>query len=306
MQGKLAILLFCCLKALCAGAQTELPLYPGAVPNSIAADDAETTRMDAVVGKLVSRVSRPTLTVFEPPRGAASGRAVIICPGGGYGVLLINREGNDVARAFNKLGITAFVLKYRLPDKAFLENPSIGPLQDAQQAIKTVREQARRWQVDPAKIGIMGFSAGGHLAATAGTHFDSAVISNPAHTSLRPDFMILVNPVISFTDSIGHVGSRANLLGTAAPSEAQIRFFSNELHVNARTPPTFLVHASDDTVVPVMNSICFYVQLKRNNVSAAMHLYSLGEHGFLKQPTFDEWFGRCVYWMQQSGWITAR
>ena len=305
MPGKITLLLFCCLWTLCVSAQTQLPLYPGTIPNSTAADDAESTRNDAAVGKLVSRVSRPTLTVFQPPRGTANGRAVIICPGGGYGVLLINREGNDVARAFNKLGITAFVLKYRLPDKAFLKDPSIGPLQDAQQAIKTVREQARRWQVDTAKIGIMGFSAGGHLAATAGTHFDSAVISNPENTSLRPDFMILVNPVISFTDSIGHIGSRTNLLGTTTPTPRQIRFFSNELHVNARTPPAFLVHASDDTVVPVMNSICFYMQLRKNKVSAAMHLYSLGEHGFLKQPSFEEWFGRCIYWMQQNGWITA-
>ncbi|CAL1518781.1 alpha/beta hydrolase [Chitinophaga sp. MM2321] len=303
MFRKITVSLFCCLWILPAIAQEELPLYPGAIPNSTNAKNAETSKNNGEVGMLAYKVSRPTLTVFQPPAGQANGMAVIICPGGGYGVLLMNREGADVAKAFNKQGITAFVLKYRLPDKQFQEDPSIGPLQDAQQAIKTVRQNAGKWQVDTGKIGIMGFSAGGHLASTAGTHFDKALISNKENISLRPDFMILVYPVISFSKGIGHIGSRNNLLATTTPTPAQINFFSNELHVNSQTPPTFLVHATDDIVVPVENSVNFYLQLKTNKVPATMHIYNKGGHGFLKTPSFEEWFGRCIYWMQQSGWM---
>ena len=176
-------------------------------------------------------VSVPTITVFLPPKEKANGTAVIICPGGGYHVLVIEREGRDIAREFNKLGVAAFVLKYRLPDDRIMPDKSIGPLQDAQRAVAVVREHAGEWNIDPHKIGIMGFSAGGHLASTAGTHFENALIENKNGTSLRPDFMILVYPVISFSDSLGHIGSREYLLGKN-PSEKQIRFFSNELQVD--------------------------------------------------------------------------
>lgn len=277
--------------------QKEMPLYPGKIPNSTSAANEETT-----VKGVVRNVSKPTLSVFLPEEGTANGASVIICPGGGYGVLVIEREGFEVARAFNKMGITAFVLKYRLPSDKTLEDKSIGPLQDAQQAIKTVREGAKEWKLDVSKIGIMGFSAGGHLASTAGTHFSDPLIENKSGTSLRPDFMILIYPVISFLEAQGHMGSRANLIGQS-PTEEKIKYFSSELQVQQSTPPTFLTHAGDDTVVPVSNSLMFYEALNKNKIPADLHLYSKGEHGYLKTPAFDVWFGQCLNWMKTNQFI---
>lgn len=282
------------LTATACFAQQEIPLYSGPIPNAKETPDEEIRRADYVV----SKVSRPTLSVFLPPNGKANGTAVIICPGGGYGVLVMKREGHDVAEAFTKMGIAAFVLKYRLPSDKTMLDKSIGPLQDAQQAIKTVRQRAAAWKVDPQKIGIMGFSAGGHLAATAGTHFAKSLIDNPANTSLRPDFMILVYPVISLSERMGHSATRTNLLGTAASPEL-IKQYSNEAQVTTNTPPTFLTHAGDDTVVPIANSLVFYEALHKQGIPADLHLYSKGEHGYLKTPAFEEWFGRCLHWLRQ-------
>ncbi len=278
-------------------AQQRFLLYPGAVPNSRPAANLEEDRPNAEVDTLTFNVSEPSITVFLPPKEKANGTVVIICPGGGYQVLLSKREGSDVARAFNKLGVAAIVLRYRLPDNRVLTDKTIGPLQDAQQAIKAVRERAGEWDINPDKIGIMGFSAGGHLAATAGTHFNDPRIDNPKNISLRPDFMLLINPVISFTDSVGHIGSRSHLVGDT-PTREQIIYFSNELHVEPSTPPAFLVHSGADEVVPVINSLQFYEALRKNNVAAGLHIYARGEHGFLTWPLFDEWFGRCINWME--------
>lgn len=281
-------------------AQHEIPLYSHKVPNSIETPDEEVKVFNQEVDTLISKISRPSLTVYLPPKDKTNGSAVIICPGGGYHVLLIKREGRDIAKAFNKSGVAAFVLKYRLPSDKIMKDKSIGPLQDAQRAIQIVREHAAEWHINPGKIGIMGFSAGGHLAATAGTHFDNALIENKKGTSLRPDFMVLIYPVISFSDSIGHIGSRDNLLGKS-PSKGQIRYFSNEKHVCPKTPPAFITQANDDVVVPIANSEAFYQALRKNSVPAEMHIYSTGGHGYLKQPPFEEWFGRCLYWMKSSG-----
>jgi len=182
-----------------------------------------------------------------------------------------------------------------MPDK------SIGPLQDAQEAIKIVRQRASEWNINARSIGIMGFSAEGHLAATVGTHFDHAFTGNKKNISLCPDFMLLINPVISFMDSIGHWGSRNNLLGLS-PSGKKIKFYSNELHVNHRTPSTFLVHTTKDSVVSPMNSLVFFKALQRNGVPVELHLYGKGEHEFLTAPSFDEWFGRCLYWIKMEDW----
>jgi acetyl esterase/lipase len=296
-EVRITILALFLLLVLKAQGQTEIPLYTGKVPNALEAENRETIK-DGVA----RNVSKPTLSVYLPPAASANGTAVIVCPGGGYGVLVMDREGHQVAKELNKLGIAAFVLKYRLPDTRIMADKSIGPIQDAQQAIKTVRERAAEWNVDAKKIGIMGFSAGGHLAATAGTHYDSSFISNPRKTSLRPDFMILVYPVISFLDRIGHKGSATNLLG-ATPVMEKVRYFSNELQVRKTAPPAYLTHASDDTVVPVSNSIKFYEALTENGVLSDMHIYSKGEHGYLKVPLFEEWFGRCRHWMQSSGFL---
>lgn len=280
-------------------AQQEIPLYPGTVPNSKHIPDQEESSDD---GSIIRKVSRPTLTVFLPVKEKATGSAVIICPGGGYQALVAKREGSDLAKAFNELGVAAFVLKYRLPSDDFQMDKSIAPLQDAQQAIKRVREGSKAWNIDSTKIGIMGFSAGGHLAATAGTQFGSPVIENPENTSLRPDFMILIYPVISFTDSVGHVGSRNFLLGEGH-SKDQVRHFSNEFQVKSDTPPAFITHGANDTVVPVANSLKFYLALQQNQIPAELHIYAKGEHGYLQTPVFQEWFGRVKHWMKSMEWV---
>jgi len=295
----LASLLPVCSVCLC---QEEIPLFEGIIPNSKDQGNATGVIFNHEVDNIAYNVSVPTITIFLPPKEEVNGTAVIICPGGGYHLLVIGREGRDIARAFNKLGVAAFVLKYRLPDDKTMPDKSTGPLQDAQRAIQLIRERAGEWSIDPAKIGIMGFSAGGHLASTAGTHFDKALIENKNGISLRPDFMILVYPVVSLSDSLGHIGSREYLLGKN-PSEKQIRLFSNELQVGKSTPPAFIILAGDDTVVKPENSFRFYNALKLNGVSAEMHVYSSGEHGFLKTPPFDEWFGRCAFWMKSNGWL---
>lgn len=296
------VLIFFVFLVKISNAQQIIPLYPGKIPNSKVSPDEEQKSANASVDSVTRKVSVPTLSIFLPSKNLSNGSAVIICPGGGYGGLLTKREGSDVARAFSKLGITAFVLKYRLPDDLIMEDRSIGPLQDALQALRTVRQNAGKWNIDVSKIGIMGFSAGGHLASSAGTHFDARIIENPENTDLRPDFMVLVNPVISFSNEIGHPGSRNNLLGKSASAE-KINFFSNELHVNQSTPQTFLVHTADDSVVSPENSFSFYHALRKNKVSAELHIYSEGEHGFLKKPVFEEWFGRTVNWMKDRNLI---
>ena len=281
-------------------AQQTIPLYPSAIPNSTAYMMKE-IKMEKD-GQLLGyrSISQPTLAVYLPDEKIATGAAVVICPGGGYGMESYRLEGTTIAEAFVKKGIAAFILKYRLPSDSIMPDKSVGPLQDAQQAIKTVRQCAAKWKLDSAKIGIMGFSAGGHLASTAGTHFNKSYIPNDENISLRPDFMILIYPVISMKEGLTHGGSKTNLLGKT-PSEEQIALFSNELQVNTSTPPTWITHTGDDTVVPVENSILFYRELIRNKILAEMHLYPAGNHGFvLKLPT-DEWMRPLFDWMQKSG-----
>lgn len=296
------VLIFFIFIVKISNAQQTIPLYSGKIPNSKISANEEQNTANALVDTVTRNVSIPTLTIFLPLKNLSKGSAVIICPGGGYGGLLTKREGSDVARAFTKLGVTAFVLKYRLPNDAIMEDKSIGPLQDALQALKMVRQNAVKWNIDASKIGIMGFSAGGHLASSAGTHFDTQIIENAENIDLRPSFMVLINPVISFSNEIGHIGSRNNLLGKS-PSPEKITFFSNELHVNQSTPQTFLVHTADDTVVSPENSFRFYHALRKNKVNAELHIYSEGEHGFLKKPVFEEWFGRTVNWMKDRNLI---
>jgi acetyl esterase/lipase len=211
-------------------------------------------------------------------------------------------EGWDVAKKLNEWGIAAFVLKYRMPDDNTMVNKEIGPLQDAQRAIQLVRERAAEWNINPQKIGIMGFSAGGHLASTAGTHFEKAVIENKKNISLRPDFMILLYPVISLSDSLGHIGSRDNLLGKK-PAAEKIKEYSNELQVQANTPPAFLVHAGDDNAVNVKNSIAFYEAEQSNKLPAELHIYPHGGHGFgmNNKTTKDQWTDRLKNWLSGLG-----
>ncbi len=278
-------------------AQRIIPLYAGKIPGAITLPDEETGDADAI-----KRVSRPTLTIFLPAAEKPGRAAVIICPGGGYGSLVMEREGCRMAKLFTEMGMVAFVLKYRLPDEKIMIDKSTGPLQDAQQAIKQVRLMASTYKIAPNKIGIMGFSAGGHLASTAGTHFLHNLIDNKDSISLRPDFMILVYPVISFMKGLVHEGSMHNLLCTN-PSPDMIKEFSNELQVTNNTPPAFLVHAADDQWVPAGNSIKFYEALRKNNVPAELHIYSKGDHGFADYPPLAEWMGRCEMWLRLNKYI---
>jgi acetyl esterase/lipase len=303
---KIALLFLTSFLLIMAQAQQVIPLYGDVIPNSKPGKDMEQSDPGKPPGghQSLSLVSRPTLTVFLPAKDKANGTAVVVCPGGGYVHLAIDHEGYAVARALNDMGVTAFVLKYRLPSDSTMIDKTIGPLQDAQQAIRLVRQNAGAWGVNTGRIGIMGFSAGGHLASTAGTHFTKSYIDNKDGVSLRPDFMILGYPVISFSDSIGHRGSRDNLLGRH-PSEEQIREYSNELQVTPQTPPTFLVQAGDDKTVKVENTLNFYEALHRNGVPAEMHIYPGGGHGFgLHNPTTtDLWIEHLQHWMESNGWL---
>jgi acetyl esterase/lipase len=300
---KLFLLVYFLSAQIILMAQTEIPLYPNGIPNSKPSEMKEgTEKTDNRI--LISGITIPTLTVFLPPKGKGNGAAMIICPGGGYVREAIGHEGYDVARRLSDAGVTCFVLKYRLPDDSIMQDKTIGPLQDAQRAVQFVRENRKQWDVNKNRIGIMGFSAGGHLASTEGTHFEKALIPNPKGTSLRPDFMVLVYPVINLSDSLMHEGSRTRLLGKN-PSQDMIRNYSNDLQVNRKTPPTFLVHAKDDKTVKVENSIRFYDALQRNKVPSMIYLFEKGGHGFgLKNPTSNiEWLDLVLSWMRSSGWM---
>lgn len=276
--------------------QQLVKLYPGAIPNS---KDGQLPPLPAKPNPgLVYQVMQPELELYIPDKSIATGAAVVICPGGSYKVLSYQGEGIRTAKEMQKRGIAAFVLKYRLPDDAIMQDKSIGPLQDAQQAIKYVRENASQWQIDTARVGIVGFSAGGHLASTVATHFKKAYVDNPQHTNLRPAFVVLVYPVISMQDALTHKDSRTNLLGKD-PTKEQKDLFSNELQVTANTPPTFITHASDDRLVDVDNSIAFYEALRRAGVSVEMHLLPKGGHGFFGVP-IDQWITPIFNWMKNQ------
>lgn len=271
---------------------TEIKLWPGLMPGARPEMPKET-----YINERHRHVNTPTLTIFPPPPDRATGTAVIICPGGGYGHVTTVKEGYKVARWLNAAGVTGIVLKYRLGDYG---HPA--PLQDAQRAIRTVRSRAKQLGISPGRIGILGFSAGGHLASTAGTHFDAGLASAKdliERVSSRPDFMILIYPVISLRDGVGHAGSRRNLLGAKADA-GLVEQLSNELHVTARTPPTFLVHAKNDGV-KVANSILFHEALRKAKVPAELVLFETGGHGFglgTGGGPAATWPKRCEQWLE--------
>jgi acetyl esterase/lipase/GH43 family beta-xylosidase len=279
-------------------AQQVVPLYAGNIPGSYPSSNLAYTDQNGTVFKN----SVPELIIYEPLKETSNKSAVIICPGGGYGALVMGHEGYPVAEQLVKHGITCFILKYRLPDATIMQNPSIGPLQDLQQAIKLTRENAKIWNIDPDKIGVMGFSAGGHLAALSETHFSTSYIENKRNTSLRPDFALLIYPVISMHDSLAHQGSKLNLLGKA-PDKEKVVEFSNEDKVNSQTPPTFLMHAADDSLVSVENSLTFYQALIKHGVSAGLHVFPVGGHGFPIEPAKSNWLKYCVNWLSENGWL---
>lgn len=248
-------------------------------------------------------IVNPCLYFYPAPEAKATGTAVIICPGGAYWGLAIKHEGEQVAKWLNSLGVTAFVLKYRLPDDSIMENKSIGPMQDGQRAIRLVRSHAKEWGINPAKIGIMGFSAGGHLASTLSTHYNEKVYESDDLTSAKPDFSVLIYPVISMDSSTTHWGSRVNLLGNS-PAVEMVKHFSNELQVNGETPPAFMVHSLDDDAVPVQNSINYSLALHKFHIACELHLYPTGKHGYgMGKSTNTEsfWTDACRKWFMARG-----
>jgi acetyl esterase/lipase len=276
-------------------AQEIVPLYQGAIPNSIELRSPNAS--ESLKQGVYKRSVVPTLEVYFPKKGKETGVAVVICPGGAYGVIVYQGEGQSTAKELAKNGVTAFVLKYRLPSDSYMVDKTIGPLQDAQQAIKLIRENALKWKVNPNKIGIIGFSAGGHLASTAATHFGKVLVENPKGTSVRPDFQVLVYPVISMQKELTHADSRNNLLG-AEPSKETADYFSNEKQVNPETPIAYLAHAADDNVVDVDNTILYFEALRKAKVPVEMHVYPSGNHGFIfKRP---DWIQPLLLWMRSS------
>ena len=282
-------------------AQDFIPLYPAGVPNS----KPVVNKQSAIKGKdgieRISKVSIPTYRFFPATNSKEPRACVVICPGGGYRILASSHEGYDIAAKFNEIGVSALVLYYRLPEDSAQIEKKYAPLQDAQTAIALVRTNSVKWNIDPAKVGIMGFSAGGHLAATAATHFSKDYSGLHAGLNLRPDFQILLYPVISMRP-FGHGGSKQSLLGKN-PTEEELALFSNEEQVTPQTPKAFLVHASDDNAVPLKNSLLYAERLTENKVPVDLHVYAKGGHGFglnNKTTSGDLWFDRLTSWLKAN------
>ena len=280
---------------------TILPLWPNdKIPNRIVSDEKEEHKRNGVLR--ISNVQAPTIEVYLPAKSNANGKAMLIFPGGGYGILAYDWEGTDIAKFLNGKGIAGIVVKYRLPSSKSQTDRHHVPLIDAQRAMRLVRSKAESFHIAADKIGIIGFSAGGHLASTLGTHFEDKVyepIDEIDELSARPDFMALGYPVITFGTAT-HAGSKKNLIGEN-PDIEMVDYFSNEKQVSENTPPTFLFHATDDTAVPVENSLLFYQALKNHGVSAMMHIYPKGGHGFSlarKDPHLRGWTERMFEWIE--------
>lgn len=246
----------------------------------------------ALLPNIAEEQDRPTLTPYPAPRERATGAAVIVCPGGGYRNLAMDHEGVQIARWLNGLGIHAFVLKYRLGPRH--QHPAM--LNDVSAAFKLVRQRADEFRLDPMKVGVWGFSAGGHLASTISTHFTS---------DTRPDFAILAYPVITCTESYKHQGSCRNLLGSDTPDPALVKLLSNELQVTRDTPPTFLFHTTDDAAVPVENALAYYAALRKHGVESEMHIFEHGRHGVgLAKDNWhlSPWSDLLARWLVRHGW----
>jgi acetyl esterase/lipase len=297
-------LLFAVTLAINASAQTQvLKIWPDGIPGSIRSETYfEESTVTGDIVSLYEKVTDPSLTVFLPPAEKATGTAVLICPGGGYGVLAFDHEGFAIARWLNSNGIAGIILKYRLPSDLIMKDKSVGPLQDAQEAMRIIRRNASRWKINQHKIGVIGFSAGGHLASTLSTHFAEKVYEVKDTISARPDFSLLIYPVVTFDSSFTHAGTRQNLIGDK-PSEYTVRYFSNELRITRNTPPAFLVHSADDKVVPVKNSIVYFEALLRNNIRAEIHIFEKGGHGYglaINEETESAWPDLCLRWLKEN------
>ncbi|WP_231959511.1 alpha/beta hydrolase [Nonlabens sp. Hel1_33_55] len=281
----------------------EMDLWQNGIPNSKEhADYKEIPIMED--GQLVktSQVTNPTLSIYKPE--VANGTAVLILPGGGYKHLSMHKEGTNIAQWLNSLGITAVVLKYRLPSDAIMENRTIAPLQDAQEAMRTIRRQAADWGIESKKLGVIGFSAGGHLASTLSTHYMDEVYKLTDNQSCKPDFAMLIYPVITMKEEFTHQGSKSNLIGDD-PKESLVKSYSNEDQINKETPPTILIHALDDKSVPYENSVMYFDALQENNVPSEIHLYQKGGHGFGldENGPSSNWPEACEQWLRTNSFI---
>lgn len=308
MQNKINIkigLLFCLIFFNMSNSLAQYQALYKTIPNNIPSKDQEAESSNAGI-LIIEKVSIPSYQYFRVANDNQKRPCVIICPGGGYAILAAGHEGSDVAKYFNSIGVNALVLKYRIPNADNQIDKTIAPLQDAQQAILLARTNAGSWGIDENKIGIMGFSAGGHLAASLATHYNDVKIENPTKVSLRPDFQILIYPVISFGPE-GHEGSRINLIGNASDAKTvkAIDYFSNEKQITKDTPPAFLVHSKDDDAVPVANAIHYYDNLIANKVPAELYLYEKGGHGYGMKNSTSEiiWTSVMKTWMQKSNII---
>ncbi|MDT0649745.1 alpha/beta hydrolase [Autumnicola edwardsiae] len=277
-----------------------LPLWPDEIPNSQKSDEKELSAKDGI--NWITKVQEPNIAVYLPAKQSATGQAVVICPGGGYAGLAYDWEGTDFAKWLNSKGIAGIVLKYRLPGSKSVKVSYEAPLQDVQRAIRMVRAHSQDWNINKNKVGVIGFSAGGHLASTLGTHFDHQDSFEKDFVdalSARPDFMALIYPVITMDEKFTHQGSKNALLGNN-PSKELVENFSNELQVKQNTPPTFLIHATDDESVPVENSLRFYEALKAKKIPVEMHIYPEGGHGFsfgLGKGYLSSWTDRLADWL---------
>lgn len=297
MYKKLGIFALVIISLSTMAQDFKLKVWPNGAPDS----NGMTLPEEVYEGKRVRNVSEAEMYVYLPKMGVNTGAAVVICPGGGYMIEAMDHEGYDLAEWLTTQGVAGIVLKYRLP----YGHDQI-PLEDAQRALRIVRQKASEWGINPTRIGIAGSSAGGHLASTAGTRFDlgKTDAADPIEKySCRPDFMLLLYPVITFNEEFGHMGSRTNLIGAGNKWEL-VEKYSNELHVTAQTPPTFLILADDDGGVPTRNSIEFYMALKKYKIPAEMHIFRDGGHGFgmnKKNLPVDQWPNLFAQWMKAQG-----
>jgi len=307
MKTRILFVLLSIMNVLIVRSQTvTLKLWPEGIPGS-KTDPSYVENITITDGKTIrcEKVVTPDLTVFLPAPEKSNGAAVMICPGGGYGALAFDHEGNAIAKWLNDNGIAGIILKYRLPSDQIMKDKSVGPLQDAQEAMRVIRRHASEWKIDPKRIGVIGFSAGGHLASTISTHYAEKVYDVKDDISARPDFSLLIYPVVSMDTLITHMGSRNNLLGIK-PDDDQVRRFSNELQITAETPPAFLVHSSDDNAVPAMNSIGYYKGLQKNKIPAELHIFQKGGHGYglaIGSGTESSWPDLCITWLKAIGLI---
>lgn len=283
-----------------------VPIWPEGIPceNSLEMEVEEDER----IGRRISKVHEPALEVYLPDEGVSNGTGVVICPGGGYTILAWDWEGVEMAKWFNSLGIAAFVLQYRLPRWETDECKDKVALMDGKRAMRFVRSKAEEWKLDPDKIGIMGFSAGGHLASSVSTHFDMGnAESEIAIEALsdRPDFSILMYPVVTMDTAYAHLGSRKNLLGDV-PTKDRATYYSNEAQITDQTPPAILIHANDDKGVVPENSIKYYLGLRAHGIPAALHIFESGGHGFSfaeDKGTVAKWPELCEGWLKEMNFL---